>query len=124
MSVTQTIQNGAVLSAPVTWSATSTTAVSKIEFYIDGVLKWTEGVSPYVFNGDGNKLNPATLTQGSHEFKVVAYPGPVQAVATATVGIASWEQHVRSVAASLSLGEPYTLDQVADVLRKLLAGLA
>jgi len=87
-TVTSSIANGAVLSAPVTWEAKPSGATTKVQFYIDGALKWTESYAPYVFNGDGNKLDPATLANGAHRLEVRATdPGGyfVNVVADVTV---------------------------------------
>ena len=71
-TVTSSIANGATLSGSVSWQATPSGTASKVDFYIDGALKWTDHYSPFVFNGDGNKLNTKTLSDGSHALKVVA----------------------------------------------------
>jgi Cellulase (glycosyl hydrolase family 5)/Bacterial Ig domain len=70
-----TVKNGMTLSGSVDWSATpsDTTATTKVNFLIDGTLKWTESVSPYYYNGDGNKLDTATLSNGAHTLKVQAF---------------------------------------------------
>jgi hypothetical protein len=46
--------------------------VCKVDFNIDNTLKWTERAAPYVYNGDGNKLDTRTLTNGGHVLKLVA----------------------------------------------------
>jgi Bacterial Ig domain len=70
-----TLKDGIILSGSVTWTATpsSPSATTKVEFLVDGTLKWTERVSPYVYNGDGNQLDTTTLSNGSHTLKVKAY---------------------------------------------------
>jgi hypothetical protein len=82
-TVSQSITAGQVITAPITWSANPSTD-AKVEFYIDGALRWTEGIRPYEFNGDGNKLDPSTLTNGPHEFKVVATASDGATASTAT----------------------------------------
>ncbi len=71
-TVSSSIANGSTLSGSVTWQATPSASASKVEFYIDNVLKWTEYAGPYVFNGDGAQLDTRTLSNGSHALKVVA----------------------------------------------------
>ena len=44
-------------------------------FSIDGVSKWTEHVTPYVFNGDKGLLNTTTLSNGPHTFLVTVASG-------------------------------------------------
>lgn len=71
-SVTSTIPNGATLTTPITWEAKASVPVTKVDFSIDGVRRWTENAAPYVFTGDGNMLNPATMSAGTHVLSVVA----------------------------------------------------
>jgi hypothetical protein len=90
LTVTSSIANGSTLSGSVTWQATPSEAVSAVDFYVDGVVKWTEKVAPYVFNGDGSKLDTKTLTDGSHTLKVVATSGSgAKAEVSATVQVAN-----------------------------------
>jgi probable HAF family extracellular repeat protein len=73
--VTSSITNGQTLSGQLPWTATITgmpAPVTTVKFSIDGVLRWTEGASPYYFNGDFNKLDTTTLTNGNHTFTVTA----------------------------------------------------
>ena len=56
------------------WTVTpSGKSVSKVDFTIDGSLKWTEIGAPWVFNGDGRTLDTATLANGSHVLAATAY---------------------------------------------------
>jgi hypothetical protein len=73
-AVTSSIANGATLTGSLTWTATpSGTTVSSIDFLIDGTLKWTENISPYVFNGDGQQLDTRTLSNGAHTLALQAH---------------------------------------------------
>jgi hypothetical protein len=72
-TVSSSIATGATLTGRLKWEATPSKSVTKVEFSIDGTLRWTEGYAPYVFNGDGNSLDTTTLTDGSHTLKIVAY---------------------------------------------------
>ncbi len=69
-----TLKDGLAVSGAVTWTATpsDTNATTKVEFLIDGTLKWTENLSPYYYNGDGNQLDTTSLSNGSHVLKVKA----------------------------------------------------
>ncbi len=71
-SVSSSIAEGSTLAGAVTWQATPSKTVGKVDFYVDGALRWTEHVSPYIFNGDGNKLDTTTLPDGTHTLKAVA----------------------------------------------------
>ena len=73
-TVASNVADGATLTGSLAWNAAPSGAtVSRVEFLVDGVLKWTESVSPYVFNGDGNRLDTTTLTNGAHTLTVKAY---------------------------------------------------
>ena len=71
-TVSSSITNGSTLAGPVSWVATPSRSASKVEFYIDGALRWTESIAPFVFNGDGMQLDTRTLSDGSHLLKAVA----------------------------------------------------
>jgi hypothetical protein len=57
---------GGDLSGPVKWEITGNAPIAKVEFFVDGVLKTTESVAPYVYGGDAGLLDPAVLGAGSH----------------------------------------------------------
>ena len=63
--VSSSITNGSTLAGPVSWVATPSLSASKVEFYIDGALRWTESIAPFVFNGDGMQLDTRTLWTGA-----------------------------------------------------------
>ncbi len=62
--------NGATVSGTITVSATATdnVGVTKVELYVDGVLKGTDTASPYSFS-----LDTTTLSNASHAISVRAY---------------------------------------------------
>jgi hypothetical protein len=61
------------VSGSVTWEAvTSGGTVSRVEFSIDGVLRWTESSAPYVFNGDGGTWNTTLESDGPHTLSLRA----------------------------------------------------
>jgi hypothetical protein len=65
-SVASSILNGATLSEPIAWTATATAMLSRVDFLVDGAVKWTEYKTPYFFNDDGNLLHPWLLGAGPH----------------------------------------------------------
>jgi Cellulase (glycosyl hydrolase family 5)/Bacterial Ig domain len=72
-SVTSSIGTGAALSGSLSWSASPSGApVSKVEFLVDGPVKWTEATAPYEYNGDGQQLDTKTLSDGAHTLAVKA----------------------------------------------------
>ena len=89
-TVSSSITNGSTLAGPVSWVATPSLSASKVEFYIDGALRWTESIAPFVFNGDGMQLDTRTLSDGSHLLKAVATATDgTKAEASATVTVAN-----------------------------------
>jgi hypothetical protein len=71
LQVTSSIADRAVLTDPVSWTATVTgvstsDAIDRVDFSIDGSIAWTERNAPYTFNDDGYLLVNAVLTPGSH----------------------------------------------------------
>jgi len=73
-AITQNISSGQILTGTIPWTASvSGKDATKVEFFIDGILKWTENSSPYEYNGDGGSLDTRTLTNASHSLKVKAY---------------------------------------------------
>lgn len=71
--IASSIANGATISGSILWTVTVPPTPSFVNFYIDNVLRWTEGISPYQFNGDPNgRLQTGTLTNGAHTLRVVA----------------------------------------------------
>jgi hypothetical protein len=84
--VDQSLLNGAVLYGSSEWTATvSGAAVAKVKFFIDGVEKWTEGAPPYFYNGDNQKLDTKTLSDGTHSFKVTSYDSGQNVLATSVI---------------------------------------
>ncbi len=65
---------------------TGGTGVSKVEFYVDGVLKGTVLVSPYTF-----AWNTATSTDGNHSLTVKAYDNatPANVATSAAVAVST-----------------------------------
>jgi hypothetical protein len=76
--------NNATLSTTttVTASATDDVAVSKVEFYVDGVLKATDTSASYTYS-----LNPTTFTNGSHALTAKAYDTSNNVATSATVTV-------------------------------------
>src|SRR4029077_17442257 len=77
LRVTSSIADRAVLTEPVPWIVTVTglttsDAIDRVDFSIDGSIAWTEPNSPYTFNDDGYLLIPAVLTPGSHRLAIDA----------------------------------------------------
>ena len=75
LHVLSSITDGAVLSDPVAWTAqpvgvANSDPVDRVEFSIDGRVRWTEDKTPYFFNDDYNHLYPWVLGEGPHHLAV------------------------------------------------------
>jgi Hypothetical glycosyl hydrolase family 15/Bacterial Ig domain len=104
-TVTSSIADGSTLSGSPTWQVTASQAVSTVDFYVDGALKWTERLAPYVFNGDGSTLNTTTLADGSHVLKVVGTASNgARAETSATVRVANGATTSLIVSSSIANG--------------------
>ena len=73
-AISTNISNGAVLSGTsVLWTAIPSGVPARVEFSIDGMLRWTELRYVYQFNGDPlGTLDTTTLSDGPHELRVRA----------------------------------------------------
>jgi subtilisin family serine protease len=66
-TINSTIANGSVLTSSVAWQASSSQAMSFVEFYIDGALSQTATIAPFYYNESSNSLfDPTKLTPGAH----------------------------------------------------------
>ncbi len=80
--------SGAILKGTaVAFSANATdnsggTGISKVEFYVDGVLKNTDTTSPYSFNWD-----TTTATNATHSLTAKAYDGATPANSTTSTAV-------------------------------------
>jgi len=76
--------NGATVSGTtsVSASATDNVGVTKVEFYLDGVLKSTDTTSPYSWNWD-----TTTATNGSHSLTSKAYDAALNVGTSTTVTV-------------------------------------
>lgn len=91
-TATSSIADGATLTGSLTWTALASNAtISRIDFSVDGALKWTERAAPYQYNGDpGGVLDTTTLANGSHRLAVTAYSSDGRtATTTSTVTVSN-----------------------------------
>src|SRR5204863_4421656 len=80
----------------VSASASDNVGVTKVEFYLDGVLKSTDTTSPYSWSWD-----TTTATNASHTLVSKAYDAAGNIGTSATITVT-----VNNVAASQLLGNP------------------
>jgi beta-glucanase (GH16 family) len=81
---------GAV-SGRVTWRVeVSGARPNRVEFAIDGDVKWTENESPYFYGGDGATLDTSQLAEGQHNLRATAFgPRGSRASSTVTVNVSN-----------------------------------
>ncbi len=67
--------NGARVSGAVrvAASASAKSGVARVEFRVDGALRWTSRSAPYVLNGDDGTWKTAALANGRHTLAATAY---------------------------------------------------
>ena len=89
--LTESIKDGSTIAGAVAWTATpSSSTTSKVDFFVDGTLKWTDSAAPYYYNGDGNALDTTKLADGNHTLKVVAANGDgTTSSSSANAGVAN-----------------------------------
>lgn len=89
VTLTSSIANGAVLSGSVAWIVSTTgTGIARVDFFVDGTKKWSEGYAPYYFNGDPNgKLDTTTLSNSTHTLLAIAYGSSGNELGRVSVGV-------------------------------------
>ena len=66
--------NYATVSGKIVFTAAPSNGTpTSIDFYVDGVKRWTEKSSPYRYNDDSGYLDTAQLSNGSHKLAVKGY---------------------------------------------------
>src|SRR5829696_7023002 len=71
---TKTPANGQTISGKVAWEVSLLAgAPSKIEFAVDGSVKWSDSLAPYAYGGDGGALDTTKLSNGTHSLSATAY---------------------------------------------------
>jgi hypothetical protein len=89
------ISDGAALSSALSWTGIAVGVplhdVDRVEFVIDGRIRWTAHKTPYVFNGVGDELFPWVLGAGAHRLAVlvVTRTGATASTAAAVTVVAS-----------------------------------
>src|SRR4029453_14000831 len=74
LTVTSTLDLKKALPHRIHWVAMAkpTASVSRVEFLIDGKVRWVERNPPYVYGLDGNWLVTSWLSPGRHRFTIQA----------------------------------------------------
>src|SRR5436190_3670193 len=86
---TQSPTNGQTVSGNTTWQVSvSGGTATRVDFAIDGVVKWSQTTSPYLYGGTSGGLDTTKLAAGSHNLTATAYgskqvkPGSSQVTVT------------------------------------------
>jgi hypothetical protein len=70
---TQSPTDGETVSGAITWQVSVAGGTpSRVDFAIDGTVKWSQASAPYVYGG-GKNLDTTTLANGSHSLTATAY---------------------------------------------------
>ncbi|MCA9324689.1 fibronectin type III domain-containing protein [Candidatus Saccharibacteria bacterium] len=117
VSITSPANNATISSTTtVTANATDDTAVTKVEFYVDGTLKATDTSSPYTYS-----FNPASNSVGSHQLTAKAYDAASNTATSSVVNV-TIPDTTPPVISSISSGSitqtsatiTWTTDEAAD----------
>jgi hypothetical protein len=102
---TKTPAANATVSGNIVWEATVGGGTpARVEFLIDGALKWTESLGPYRYGGDTGSLDTRTLTNGSHTLTARAVTATGAAVTSAvTVTVSNFVVVISSPAANATV---------------------
>jgi N-acetyl-anhydromuramyl-L-alanine amidase AmpD len=92
-----TVYGGQVVAGRVPWRTKVGGPVERVEFLVDGRVKWVDHVAPYAFAG-GGLWNTTTLRNGKHRLELRAY------------GTTSWTRRTFTLRVR---NERFTLQQVA-----------
>lgn len=66
--------DGQSVSGSITWAVSvSGGTPTRVEFAIDGAVKWTQKAAPYLYGGAANGLDTTQLSNGSHTLTATAY---------------------------------------------------
>ena len=103
-----TIYGGQVVAGRVPWRTKVGGPVRRVEFLVDGRVKWVDHVAPYAFAG-GRLWNTTTLRNGRHRLELRAY------------GTKSWTRRRFTLRVR---NQPFTLQQVAFKPKQQVSGVA
>ncbi len=93
LTVSSSLQDRQTVRAKVRWEATVRNGVPRrVEFLVDGAVRWTEWHAPYRFGGDSGSWDTRTEEPGMHELTVRAVHDGGAATATARVTVAKAER--------------------------------
>jgi len=103
-----TIYGRQIVAGRVPWRTKVGGPVKRVEFLVDGRVKWVDHVAPYAFAG-GRLWNTTTLRNGKHRLELRAY------------GTKSWTRRRFTLRVR---NQPFTLQQVAFKPKQQVNGVA
>jgi N-acetyl-anhydromuramyl-L-alanine amidase AmpD len=88
--VSESLADGQIVQGPVVWQVTVKGPVRRIEWLIDGKLRWTSKALPFVFGGPGGTWNAGAETPGPHTLTVrMVAPDGTSAETTISVTVSA-----------------------------------
>src|SRR5204863_3483851 len=80
--------NGQTVTGSITWQVVVGSGdVGRVDFAIDGTVKWSEHVAPWLYDGATRGLNTTTLSNGAHRLTAKAYSKNGKSTGTSTVTV-------------------------------------
>src|SRR5204862_6692278 len=80
--------NGQTVTGSITWQVVVGSGnVGRVDFAIDGTVKWSEHVAPWLYDGATRGLNTTTLSNGVHRLTAKAYSKNGKSTGTSTVTV-------------------------------------
>ena len=80
--------NGQTVSGSITWQVVVGSGnAGRFDFAIDGTVKWSEHVAPWLYDGATRGLNTTTLSNGVHRLTAKAYSKNGKSTGTSTVTV-------------------------------------
>jgi hypothetical protein len=90
--VTQSPTNAQTVSGSIVWQVSvSGSTPTRVDFSIDGSVRWSQASAPYVYGGAGAYLDTTTLSNGTHTLSATAYGARgVKSATKVTVTVANF----------------------------------
>jgi hypothetical protein len=65
--------NGQTVSGSINWQVAVSETPKRVDFAVDGSVRWSQSASPYLYGGSGGSLDTKTLSNGSHTLTATAF---------------------------------------------------
>ena len=71
---TESLTDGQTVSGSIPWGVSVGGGIpNRVDFAVDGTVRWSQTTSPYAFGGSGGTLDTTTLGNGTHTLSATAY---------------------------------------------------